>query len=352
MSKESAPLGLHVNVLGTGPTLRFAFWIEAPQTPDAPRTFKALPSDVPFDHPNLVRPKAKVAGLPKNLPVRSFLAKIPRLGSCLPIPLPGLITAWDLKGVKFQNRTHNESPYYVEGWVVPPELSLLPFKRFIHAWSETYGPGCVSPDARVVIDLIDALHASLREGPLLPTRTLSPDAWKTPANEVFFESQRTSPQTAWVPPWSLGDLQRLRATLAAEPYLAAVEHEHPEDAVGAREVLGDLVELGEAAVAEDRVERDLEHGAVVAHLAGGLVEHLGAAQPHVGVAPRHQAQRDGDDQPEREADRQRAAARVRVVVHRPLKSTEPRSRRETNCLPSDNSHIFRGFGRLVGFVVG
>lgn len=108
------PLGLHVRLIATGPTLRFVLWFER---------------DIPCDHPNALPHRERFVWLPASFTPLACLVTVPRLGSYLPIPLQGLITAWELSAFKIASRTPNASPYRVPAWVVPIGLSLLPLRK-------------------------------------------------------------------------------------------------------------------------------------------------------------------------------------------------------------------------------
>ena len=178
MSTRDDALGLHLHLVAFGPTLRFVAWFERPLEPDAFQRFKRSPSDVPFEHPAALSGDGAPPGLPQGLHAQTVLVRVPRIGSLLPVPLPGLITRWDLANFKTQGRTHGESPYFVRAWVIPPELSLIPLRRWVDAWIERHGEGAVAPQTRAALDLIDTLHKSLRDGPLLPTLSLLPEDWR------------------------------------------------------------------------------------------------------------------------------------------------------------------------------
>ena len=221
MSTRDDALGLHLHLVAFGPTLRFVAWFERSLEPDTFQRFKRSPSDVPFEHPAAFSGDEAPPGLPQGLHAQTVLVRVPRIGSLLPVPLPGLITHWDLANFKTQGRTHSESPYFVRAWVIPPELSLIPLRRWVDAWIERHGEGAVAPQTRAALDLIDTLHKSLRDGPLLPTLSLLADDWRAEDVPVDPTTRTDAAPLVWVPPWSLAEVQRLRETLAATSRIAA-----------------------------------------------------------------------------------------------------------------------------------
>ena len=148
------PLGLHVHLIATGPTLRFVLWFERAAKPLAFQQFKGFERDVPFDHPNALPHRERPAWLPASFAPLTCLVTVPRLGSYLPVPLPGLITAWELSAFKTASRTLNASPYRVPAWVVPIGLSLLPLRKLLTDWSLRHGRGFVASHAAVVRDVL------------------------------------------------------------------------------------------------------------------------------------------------------------------------------------------------------
>ncbi|MEZ4409418.1 MAG: hypothetical protein R3A52_23545 [Polyangiales bacterium] len=163
------PLGLHVHLVDRGPSLRFVLWFEtagdarlysAPRVPSR-RGSRSHPASLTHaQRPACVPPEAD--------PVRLY-ARLPRLGNNLPVPLPGLVHAWDVDGFKPSSRSLAVDGYFVDAWALPPSLSLGPLRQLLLDWTDRYGPGFVSPHAPAVLSLLDELHRRVHEGPLLPT---------------------------------------------------------------------------------------------------------------------------------------------------------------------------------------
>ncbi len=210
-----------MQLLAVGPTMRFAVWFERAAEPTAFKTFKGFERDVPLAHPYALPHEARPAWLPEALAPASCLVMLPRLGSYLPVPLPGLISAWDLAQFKTASRTLNTSPYRVPAWLVPPSLSLAPLRKLLHDWSTRYGVGFVAPQAAVVLDVLDALRARLTEGPLLPALAPASAAWRTPYDAPTLPVSEAHQKAVWVPPVSLVELHRLDAQLRSATHLPA-----------------------------------------------------------------------------------------------------------------------------------
>ncbi len=219
------PDGLHVHLVALGPTMRFVVWFERAMPPDLFATFKRSVAEVPFRHPANVPFSELGARVPKGTKRLGVMPVLPRLGSYLPTPLPGLITAWDLARFK-GGRSMARTLYFVEGAVVPPALSLHPLRRLIHDHAARHGRGFVSPGALALLDVLDALRQRLAEGPLLPTLAFGPDVWdarpRPPTSPVREETSRVG----WAPPWSARELCDLWRQLADAPGLAAAIYEN------------------------------------------------------------------------------------------------------------------------------
>ena len=194
------PLGLHLTLVARDHTLRFVLWFERAAPPHTPRTFKAVERDVPFLHPFIAAPDEAPPWLPKGLEPARTIVRLDRLGTYLPLPVPGLVQAWDVATFRTASRTVGRSPYGVTGFVVPPELALHPLRAWIRGHLEAHGAAFVALSALAVLDVLDGLCARLAEGPLLPT---------------IIPATNTPGSLAWVPPFSLADLHRLDASLRA-----------------------------------------------------------------------------------------------------------------------------------------
>ena len=214
------PLGLHVQLLSHGGSLRFALWFEAPGEPDSFRAKGRAPrSDAPIPHPSIVPHSSRPACLPRGLKPSRFIADLPRLGNYRPVPLPGLVHAWDVDRFKAAGHAIALDEFALEGWIVPPSLSLSPLRQLLHDWSARYGAGFVSPHAPTVIAFLDDLIARVSAGPLLPTLSPTEAAVRPPRGHV--PSAEEAVALAWVPPVSLVDLNRLDRTLRAPRFISA-----------------------------------------------------------------------------------------------------------------------------------
>ncbi len=214
------PLGLHVHLVAAGPSMRFAVWFERALEPLAYKTFKRQVHEVPFRHPAALDPSQVARLLPSNLHGARIVAALPRLGSYLPVPLPGLIAAWDLSQFKGA-RSVSVAAYSLDAAWVPPALSLRALRRLIHDHAHRHGAGFVSPAAHALVETLDELRRAVAEGPLLPTLAPPERAWMTspftPSSLVRDDQARV----AWVAPLSLAELNAHWRRLSAMPHLPA-----------------------------------------------------------------------------------------------------------------------------------
>ncbi len=215
------PLGLHAHLVAVGPTLRVAVWFEEALAPDRFKTFKRSASEAPFAHPACASASHlhKRLGVARATPV---VVTLPRLGSYLPVPLPGLIAAWDLADFK-GNRTTGAAAYLVDAALLPLGASMHALRRLVHDHAERYGAGFVSPAARGLADALDALRPLVAEGPLLPS--LAPPASVHTAERIAPTSlvRDASARVVWVPPFALSELCALWRRLTALPFVAAAQ---------------------------------------------------------------------------------------------------------------------------------
>ena len=210
----SLPLGLHVHLVDRGPSLRFALWFETAGDPRLYSAPRRLISERPFSHPSALTHQRQPACLPPEAMVTRLYLTLPRLGNNHPVPLPGLVHAWELDRFKAASRTLDVELFKVDAWVLPPSLSLGPLRQLLLDWTDRYGPGFVSPHAPAVLALLDDLHRRAHAGPLLPT--LVPSSAPSPSPRA------PAPVTlGWVPPLSLPELTRLYANLTEARFLAA-----------------------------------------------------------------------------------------------------------------------------------
>jgi superfamily II DNA or RNA helicase len=228
------PEGLHVHLVAVGPTLRFVVWFERAMPPDLFATFKRSPSEVPFRHPALVPFAECVSRFPKGAQRVWITPALPRLGSYLPTPLPGLITAWDLPRFK-GGRSMARALSGVEAAVIPPAYSIHPLRRLIHDHAARHGQGFVSPAALALLEPLDALRQRLAEGPLLPTLTFGPSAWDSSPRPPASPVREADAATGWVPPWTVRELCHLWHRLSAIDGLPAPLYERRSYAHGERE---------------------------------------------------------------------------------------------------------------------
>jgi superfamily II DNA or RNA helicase len=225
VTPSTPPDGLHVQLVAVGPTLRFVVWFERAMAPDLFLTFRRALADVPFRHPANVPFAELGARIPKDAKRLWVVPTLPRIGSFLPTPLPGLITAWDLPRFK-SGRSLSRTAYFVEGAVVPPALSLQPLRRLIHDHAAHHGRGFVSPGALALIESLDALRQRLAEGPLLPSLAIGRDTWDAAVRHATSPVRDEAATVAWVPPWSTRELCGLWRQLADTPLLAAALYEN------------------------------------------------------------------------------------------------------------------------------
>src|SRR5262245_16666358 len=121
LASSHLPPGLHLHLVATGPTLRFALWLEGYNDPTAFKVFKER-ARVVLRHPGCLPVTRWPKLLPEGLPRWYFSVSLPRLGNGFPVALPGPMLAWDLSSFKAQGRTLARGSYAVEGFLLPPSL--------------------------------------------------------------------------------------------------------------------------------------------------------------------------------------------------------------------------------------
>jgi superfamily II DNA or RNA helicase len=182
------------------------------------KTFKGYASDVPFVHPASLTHHVLhgIAGKGRNT---ELFASLPRLATYFPVPLPGLITAWDL--TQFKSRIHSNAIYRMAAVGLELKSSLHSLRRLLHDWGQRYGSAFLPPQASVVIELLDFVRKRVSEGPLLPTVTLPDNAWTAPISAAGSPLRNEGARAAWVPPVTLQEVNALWSSLRASVRLAA-----------------------------------------------------------------------------------------------------------------------------------
>jgi hypothetical protein len=151
-----------------------------------------------------------------------IVVTLPRLASYLPVPLPGLIAAWDLAAFK-SHRSRGAAAYIVDAALLAPGASMHALRRLVHEHGERYGAGFVAPAARGLADALDALRPLVAEGPLLPS--LAPPASVHSAERSAPTSlvRDANARVVWVPPVALNELCALWRRLTALPFVDAAQ---------------------------------------------------------------------------------------------------------------------------------
>jgi superfamily II DNA or RNA helicase len=302
------PLGLHVHLCGTGPTLRFVVWFEGVPRADAPARAKPTYIPDPLDHPFALH--ARHPGLPAWLDDTwrraAVLVTLPHLPNLVPVPLPGHIDGWDLSDASFRGRKLGTRAFSVPAWVVPAHLSLEPLRALLASWREHVGPGFLSPHAEVVTEVLSWLHTRLLEAPLLPTLGLHPMGWAETLDR-FLPASSTALQLAWAPPVRLAELNALRAKLLTAPFLAAAPQQPPghrskgapatwrDDTLPQRLAVFFTEALHHTAASSGAVPRDVRVDALTRALRQDALKELHAA--HGNCLDAHHAIHQGDAPP-------------------------------------------------------
>jgi superfamily II DNA or RNA helicase len=208
------PAGLHVHLVPLGPTARFAVWLERYPERSQPTPIRDRYDD---HHPGCSKDE-RPPWIPEGTRPVTFTVRVPAISSNEPVPLPGVIRAWELRSFRTTGRTLSERTVTVTGWPIPPSLSLGPLRKLILGFRAKHGAGHLSPGASAVVAFIDACLSLVREGPLLPTLGLPEGAVDEPIS-AWIKGPRPTQPLAWVPPVSLDQVDRLAADLAAAPRL-------------------------------------------------------------------------------------------------------------------------------------
>ena len=227
----SPPLGLHLQLMSYGASLRFAVWFERPgPVPDVPA--RRATYGAPQPHPAHLSHGERPSCLPGSLGRQQVTVRLPRHDHTRPVPLPALAEAARLGPSRRPASGVHTGRYVVHAWIIPPALTLGPLRQLLLDWSQHHGPGALSPHAPAVVALLDELLASVAAGPLLPTLTPTPAAVRLRADAM--PDPESTVALGWVPPVSLPALNRLHRALRGLAFLPAVAISDRDDTPGWR----------------------------------------------------------------------------------------------------------------------